>query len=178
MKVTVLILLATMASFTIVPSRAMALTGNQTINPRTLVALTNTERILNGRLPLKENKVLDQIAKLRAEDMINKNYFSHNSPEGKLPWYWFGLAGYKFTSAGENLAVLFEDPNSIIEGWMSSPTHRANILKNKFTEIGMAVVAGKYNGVDTNYVVEVFGNPAPSKALVIKNVTTAKINPA
>lgn len=137
------------------------------INSKDLILLTNIERERNNLPLLKENEILNRVAQLKAEDMVRNGYFAHNSLSGQDPWYWFKLAGYRYTNAGENLAILFKDSHSIVSGWMNSPSHRANILDSKFTQIGMAVVKGNYNGVETSYVVEVFGNPQPAPTKVI-----------
>ncbi|MEI7709136.1 MAG: CAP domain-containing protein [bacterium] len=141
-----------------VPVSNAAILENSAISPQTLIELTNKERILKGRIPLKESSTLDEVAKLKVENMTKIEYFAHVNPEGKTPWYWFKIAGYKYTDAGENLAVMYDDADSVIKSWIDSPTHRANILEGKFTEIGTAVARGVYEGVETNYIVEVFGN--------------------
>jgi hypothetical protein len=92
--------------------------------------------------------------------MAQNGYFAHTSPEGKSPWYWFKQGGYVFNYAGENLAVDFSDSADVERAWMNSPTHRSNILNNKFTEIGVATAVGTLNGRQTTFVVQEFGTPA------------------
>ena len=117
---------------------------NGTVNAKTLISLTNSERQKDGLPALKENATLDKVAKLKAQDMVKNGYFAHNSPSGKTPWYWFKIAGYKYTSAGENLATLFDDSKSVVEGWMNSPLHRANILAEKYSIFwGLAFIRAK-----------------------------------
>lgn len=120
---------------------------------------TNNERKKVGLEPLQYNSVLADSAKGKAEDMFKNDYWAHNSPQGKTPWTFFDTAGYKYSVAGENLAKDFYDTDSLIKAWMNSPTHKANIVHQKYKEIGIAVVNGTLGGVKTTLVVEHFGTP-------------------
>src|ERR1035437_2575091 len=134
--------------------------------PATLSALTNGEREQNKLSDLKENSLLDKAANLKAQDMATKGYFAHVSPDGKQPWYWFDKAGYDYDYAGENLAVNFTDSQDVTTAWMNSPTHRANIVKQAYTEIGSGVAEGEYEGHQSTFVVQEYANPgAPRPAL-------------
>ena len=127
--------------------------------PGILTSLTNEKRTQNDAEPLKENALLVAAAKLKAEDMASKGYFAHTSPEGKTPWYWLSEVGYSYSMAGENLAVNFFESGDVAEAWMNSPTHRANIVKKDYTEIGIGVANGTYQGRDTVFVAQFFGKP-------------------
>lgn len=131
---------------------------------RTLIALTNTNRNQNALPQLKTSPLLEKAAQEKANDMAAKGYFAHTSPDGKAPWYWIKNAGYSYVYAGENLAINFTDSDTAHTAWMNSPTHRANILNGKFTEIGIATANGVYKGRDTVFVVQMFGKPAPTIA--------------
>jgi len=126
-----------------------------------LIDQTNEKRETGSLSMLAYNETLEHAARLKAVDMAEKGYFAHNTPEGFPPWYWIEKAGYRYISAGENLAVNFTDSNDVTEAWMRSPTHRANILNGNFTEIGIATAQGKYKGKDAIFVVQMFGRPAP-----------------
>ena len=89
----------------------------------------NQTRQSLGLAPLVVNEKLNQAAQLKAENMVQNNYFDHTSPPGVTPWFWFKQAGYSYKYAGENLARDFTNPNSAVEAWMNSSTHRENILK-------------------------------------------------
>lgn len=141
----------------IFPRNFMAL-----ILPDVLIDETNVSRSTNNLNTLKTNTILNTAAQLKANDMASKGYFSHTSPEGLTPWHWFELAGYKFSYAGENLAVNFVDSKDVVDAWMDSPGHRANILSDYFTEIGIGVADGKYNGQEATFIVQMFGRPAPA----------------
>jgi len=135
-----------------------------TVLPSVLVDQTNDNRETAEIGTLKVNPLLEEAARLKAEDMANKEYFAHTSPDGQSPWYWLNEAGYKFSSAGENLAVNFIDSNDVTEAWMDSTGHRANILNGGFTEIGIAAAKGTYKGKQTTFVVQFFGKPVSSVA--------------
>lgn len=129
------------------------------IFPSALVGFANEARFADGALALKTNPILEEAARMKAEDMIKKNYFAHVSPEGLSPWYWLMQAGYNFSVAGENLAIDFSDSKDVADAWLKSPGHRANILNKKFTEIGIATSKGIFNGHETVFVVQFFGRP-------------------
>lgn len=128
--------------------------------PAVVVDLTNTERVDLALPKLTRNPVLDEAATLKAQDMAKNSYFSHDSPTGVTPWHWFKEVGYTFAHAGENLAVYFSDSSEVVEAWMNSPTHRANIVGSQYREIGVGVARGTYDGFDTVFVVQLFGTPA------------------
>ncbi|MBX4200192.1 CAP domain-containing protein [Candidatus Parcubacteria bacterium] len=122
--------------------------------------LINEERANVGVAPLVENPLLDQSAQNKASDMSTRNYFSHNTPEGELPWVFFDQVGYKYTSAAENLAVnSIIDEETIVEQWMNSPEHRKTLLDPKYTETGIGASIGVFNGKQAVYAVEHFGVP-------------------
>lgn len=102
--------------------------------------LVNAERIKKGLEPLKENILLNKSAELKAEDLIEKNYWDHNSPQGVEPWVFFKKVGYSYSEAGENLAKNFYNPQDVVNDWMNSQKHRENILKNVYEEMGIAVI--------------------------------------
>ncbi len=135
--------------------------------PAVIVDLTNEERGIESKTYLKRNAMLDEAARLKAEHMAENQYFSHFSPDGTSPWYWFGEVSYQFAHAGENLAIHFSDSGAVVKAWMNSPLHRANIVNDNFTEIGVGTAKGKYEGYDTVYVVQLFGTPAMSPVEIL-----------
>ena len=106
-----------------------------------------------------ENPLLSRAARLKAQDMASRSYFAHTSPQGLTPWYWLEQVGYKYTLAGENLAVNFSKPSDITDAWLNSPAHRANILNSGYTETGTGTAWGFYKGKKTLFVVQFFGKP-------------------
>lgn len=133
--------------------------------PTVLISYTNEKRLENNLPRLKENVQLTQAAQLKANDMVKRGYFSHNTPEGLLPWHWLKLSGYTYDQAGENLAVNFNDSKDVVEAWMNSPTHKANIVKPIYTEIGIAMAEGYHRGKPAIFVVQFFGLPKKETTL-------------
>lgn len=147
--------------------------------PGVLTSLTNNDRVAVGLSTLKENELLKKAALLKAEDMAKRGYFAHTAPDGTTPWHWIEKVGYNYTYAGENLAVKFTDSKDVQEAWMKSPTHKANIVKPQFKEIGIATAQGLYKGEEVTFVVQYFATPsAKGVAGVSKgkkvNVTSSK----
>ena len=124
-----------------------------------LTNLVNQSRQEAGIQMLVENKKLDLAAKLKAKDMVQKGYFSHQSPEGMTPWYWFKVIGYNYKYAGENLAIGFFDSQALYSAWLNSPSHKDNLLNPKYKEIGTAVLSG-FGPNNAIVVVQLFGNPS------------------
>lgn len=122
--------------------------------------LTNEARTNEHLAALTENELLTRGAQMKADDMAEKGYFAHVGPDGSPPWKWFTEAGYKYQYAGENLAVNFTESENVVTAWMNSPTHRANILRQEFTEIGIGIATGTHKGKKAVYVVQFFGKPA------------------
>lgn len=143
----------------------------------TLVDLANGDRKQDNLGTLTINPKLVAAAQAKADDMAAKGYFAHNSPDGQTSWTWFQQAGYSFSYAGENLAVNFADSEDVEEAWMDSPTHRANILNGKFTEIGIATAQGEYKGKKTTFVVQMFGRPKQTTAFAPVNESTQPEDP-
>ncbi len=127
--------------------------------PGVLTLLTNDTRRLNNLSPVVANDLLVEAANKKAQDMASKGYFSHVSPDGKIPWYWLDLVGYKYGYAGENLAINFNESNDVLNAWMQSPTHKANIVKKEYTEVGIGTAQGFYQGRSATFVVQYFATP-------------------
>ena len=130
-----------------------------------LYQLTNEERLKYNLPLLIQNDQLSRAAEEKAHDMISQNYWAHFSPTGKTPWEFITNQGYKYEFAGENLAKNFLFSKNVVDTWMSSPTHRQNILRADFTEVGFAKVDGILNGQETTLIVQMFGKPQKSLAL-------------
>ena len=133
------------------------------VNKESLVALTNQKRAEKGLSPLKINYSLEISAITKANDMLANNYWAHNSPQGKTPWFFIRSAGYRYRFAGENLAEGYNSAETVIAAWMVSPSHRANILNRNYKEIGIAIISGNLKGESTTLVVEHFGSSYQTK---------------
>lgn len=127
------------------------------INVEVLLVDTNAKRQAAGLPPLSLNTRLSAAAAKKAQDMFAHNYWAHTSPQGRTPWDFVLGEGYKYSLAGENLAKNFSDSRGVVEAWMASLTHRENILKSSYQDIGFAVVNGVLNGEETTLVVQMFG---------------------
>lgn len=125
-----------------------------------LVDLANEDRQISGASRLVVSERLTLAAQLKANDMAEKGYFAHTSPDGITPWHWFAEAKYQYVYAGENLAVNFSRSEDVQRAWMNSPTHRANILNNRYKEVGIATAEGEYKGRKAIFVVQMFGTPS------------------
>jgi hypothetical protein len=150
-----------------------------------IIELTNNLRQAVSLPALLENQQLTQAAWQKAEDMALKEYFAHVSPTGVGLKNWLEKIGYKYSIAGENLAVGFSRPEDVVLAWKNSPTHYDNIIEKKFTEIGVAVADGRFKQVDTAFIAQYFGAPAevqtapaavkkPETAVVAKPVEIIK----
>ena len=126
-----------------------------------IVETTNAYRQENGLSVLRFDSALSQAAKEKAEDMFADDYWAHVAPDGTKPWFFITEAGYDYVYAGENLAKDFQKSDAVVVAWMESPSHRQNILNEKFKDIGIAVVNGNLAGYETTLVVQMFGRRPP-----------------
>lgn len=155
----------------VTPSLAAPITTENIIN------LANQARIENGLGELKGSTLLSRAAQNKANDMLARQYFAHNTPDGQTPWTFIKAVGYSYTTAGENLAIDFTQAENIQAAWMNSPGHRANILNGNFTEIGIGIVSGIYDNHETTIVVQMFGNPL-SAPVTLQETPTEVAAPA
>lgn len=139
--------------------------ANQVVLTRAkIIAQTNIQRYDNGLLlPLVENAKLNASALAKANDMFKNQYFEHVSPSGVGPGELVKAYGYDYIVTGENLILgNFKDEKEVVQLWMDSPGHRANILNSRFTEIGVAIIKGTYKGQTVWIGVQEFGLPLSS----------------
>lgn len=132
------------------------------ITRSSLENFVNQTRQSVGLKPLAENEKLDQAAQMKAQNMVQDQYFNHTSPSGVSPWFWFQQAGYNYKYAGENLAIGFYESQEVYNAWLNSPEHRANIVNNNYTEVGTAVLGG-FGSNNSIVVVQEFGSQQPVK---------------
>lgn len=144
--------------------RLNVLAKESNIQTTELLALTNTEREKAGTGDLQINALLSDAAFLKAQNMFAEQYWAHVSPSGTEPWKWFGDVGYNYSYAGENLAKNYPTSDATVTAWMNSATHRENLLKKEYVDVGFAVVSGELNGEKTTLVVALYGAPAVAVA--------------
>ena len=110
-----------------------------------VIRLVNEVRRENGLKALTANWELSRVARYKSQDMLNKGYFSHTSPTYGTPFQMIKAFGLSFQTAGENIARGYPTPQAVVNGWMNSSGHRANILNASYTQIGVGYVAqGNY----------------------------------
>ncbi|SLL17755.1 uncharacterized protein with SCP/PR1 domains [Mycobacteroides abscessus subsp. abscessus] len=112
-----------------------------------VIDLTNAERKKQGLPALQAYPELNNVADMKAKDMNDKGYFSHTSPTYGSPFDMMRDFGITYQSAGENIAQGQRTPEEVVEAWMNSEGHRANILNDKYTHIGVGFDEGGYEWV-------------------------------
>ncbi len=106
-----------------------------------VVRLVNAERAKHGLAPLSHNWELSRVARYKSQDMADKGYFTHNSPTFGSPFDMMKAFGISYRTAGENIAKGQKSPAAVVNAWMNSSGHRANILNSSYTQIGVGYVA-------------------------------------
>ena len=130
------------------------------ITPAGLLAATNDRRADEGLPSLRKSERLSQAAMLKANDIIQNQYWDHTSPSGVEPWQWIQKTNYTYSEAGENLARDFSTADGTVAGWMASEKHRENMLKPSYSDVGFAVTTGELNDKPTTIVVALYAKPA------------------
>lgn len=102
-----------------------------------VIRLTNIERQKAGLKPLTEDWELSRVARHKSDDMAQNNYFSHTSPTYGSPFEMMKAYGITYRAAGENIAKGHRTPQQVVNAWMNSSGHRANILNHNYTHIGV-----------------------------------------
>lgn len=169
--------------------RPLVLAYATNITTGDLLNATNQQRSANGVAALGLNAKLAQAAQTKANDMANRNYWSHDTPEGNPPWVFITAAGYSYNAAGENLAYGFLTSSDVVAGWMNSAGHRANMLNATYQEVGFGYAnAANYQGQGEQTIVVAFyaqptgavqtTPPPPPPPPVPPPVVTKSITPA
>lgn len=120
--------------------------GRLEITRQSVLAAMNRYREEKNLPPLRSDRRLDLAAEDRMRDMEEIGYWSHESPEGRSPFFWLALRGYRFGYAGENLARGFETAGVLVESWMESKGHRENIMSADYADCGIAIIEGSTTG--------------------------------
>lgn len=123
--------------------------------------LVNSQRAESTLPVLTWNDKLAEASTFKAQDMCNKQYWSHISPDGTTPWKWIKDEKFDYSTAGENLGRDFISEDSLVFAWMKSTEHRENILKTTYKETGVGVVRCMYFGFQSDVVVQLFATVAP-----------------
>ena len=163
------------------PARVFVLDDVLANEQKKIIALTNELREQKGLKPLIEVAKLDLSAQNKADDMAKYSYFSHTSKEQKTVSDLVRGSGYSYSVVGENLAMGFSGAGDLMNAWIKSPTHYANLVDTDFLEFGAGLESGEYDGIDTVYVAEHFAAPrvvekVSAKTVPVTQVKTTKIN--
>lgn len=134
--------------------------GAETINPRDIITYINKERMDRGAPPLRENKLLAQAAQMRADVILKYQNFAHQDPYEQIQLDTvLPKIGYPFTWASENIGMGDSSAKAFVNGFMSSPSHKANLLNPLLEETGVAIVTGAYKQYWVNIAVQLFAIP-------------------
>lgn len=125
---------ASLTAVAVTPAAAAVSYAQQVVN------LTNNQRRAHGCGNLTVNAALTKAAQAHSADMAARNYFAHNSRNGKTPGARITAAGYSWSRWAENIAAGYQTPSQVVTGWMNSSGHRANILNCKLRDIGVGYV--------------------------------------
>jgi uncharacterized protein YkwD len=148
--------------------------------PSNEITVANVLRLMNeyraqaGLLPLNEDALLDQAAADRMRHMEDESFWSHESPDGLSPFHWLSERQYGYRTAGENLATGFETARLLVQSWMESRGHRANILSADYEDCGIAIIDGSTLGPATGKsIVVMFGSKrvAPQQQIIVRAET-------
>lgn len=123
-----------------------------------ILFLVNQKRMEANLPQLSLSTELSEAATKKASDMFAYGYWAHVSPTGVSPWSFINSSGYQYVYAGENLAKDFNTSEEVVNAWMNSTTHRGNILKPEYADIGLSVMNGNLQGQATTLVVQEFGS--------------------
>ena len=165
MKRIVLLLLVAVGAFAAEPSNE--------ITPENVLRLMNEYRAAEGLAPLADDTRLDLAASDRMRHMEEESYWSHRSPDGMAPFEWLHRREYDYRAAGENLAYGFETARLLVQSWMESRGHRANILSPDYEDCGIAIIDGATTGPATGKsIVVLFGSKRAAQ--VARVVTTPR----
>ena len=135
---------------------------------QTLLSATNKAREAAAETNLTIDPLLTTAAQAKADDMASRNYWAHNTPDGKAPWTFITAAGYSYELAGENLAYGFNGADEAVTGWINSQEHRDNILNAGYQNVGFGVAhASNYQGKgDQTIIVAEYGKASTSVATI------------
>ena len=136
------------------------------VNNQSLLIETNKQREANSKSDLHLDPKLNAAAQAKAQDMVARNYWSHNTPDGSPPWSFVINNGYQYQKAGENLAYGFTTSSDTVTGWMNSPTHKQNLLDGDFVDVGF----GEATSSD-------FNHSGPSTVIVAMYARSTKETP-
>ncbi|MEK4028142.1 S-layer homology domain-containing protein [Pseudobacillus sp. FSL P4-0506] len=129
------------------PLDHQSVTGTHSEIAKQILGLVNQERAKAGVGSLQYANDVAKVAQLKSEDMVKNNYFDHTSPTYGSPFEMMDQFSINYTFAGENIAAGYSTAEAVMEGWMNSPGHRANILNPNYKEMGIGIAKGGDYGI-------------------------------
>ncbi len=132
-----------------------------------VLRLVNESRVDLELPPLQLSDSLNQSALWKAQDMKEKRYFEHTSPQGVDYWFFVKKSQYDYQKVGENLAEGYFSAAEVHQAWMESKGHRENILSSEFEEIGVAILESKFEGRKTYLIIQHFGEPIELEEAIV-----------
>ncbi len=129
--------------------------NSTSITEENIIRLANYERIKKGLDPLITNELLTRAAQKKAKDIFKNSHFGHTIADRAFS-SWIKDEKYEYTYVGENLAMDFISSEGTINAWLDSPTHKQNLLNERFKETGVAVLDGKFESKNTILIVQIF----------------------
>jgi uncharacterized protein YkwD len=131
-----------LAAFAVIALLAQPVARAEEITAASLLNTINAYRQVQGLGPYVMDPRLMAAAEDRMRHMEEHGYFAHNAPDGMAPYVWLAKRGFHYTMAGENLAAGFETTEILVDSWMQSKGHRANLLSPVYTSVGIAIIDG------------------------------------
>lgn len=122
-------------------TRPQVLGDQSSFSSEVLLMETNEVRAEHNQSSLTISPELNAAAQAKADDLVSKDYWSHNGPDGSTPWTFLAASGYTYAYAGENLAYGFRGADQVVRGWLNSPEHRANLLGAEYQDVGFGVAS-------------------------------------
>ena len=146
---------------------ASAVEPSNEITAANVLRLMNDYRASEGLAPLQSDERLDLAAADRMHQMEEESFWSHESPRGESPFRWLDRRAYRYRAAGENLAAGFETARLLVQSWMESRGHRANILSAEYEDCGIAIIEGSTLGPSSGKsIVVMFGRQSAAQPQV------------
>jgi uncharacterized protein YkwD len=147
---------------------ASAIEPSNEITAANVLRLMNDYRASEGLAPLHSDERLDLAAADRMHQMEEESFWSHESPRGESPFRWLDRRAYHYRAAGENLAAGFETARLLVQSWMESSGHRANILSSDYEDCGIAIIEGSTLGPSSGKsIVVMFGRQSTAQPQVV-----------
>ncbi|MEO6728675.1 MAG: CAP domain-containing protein [Candidatus Dojkabacteria bacterium] len=174
-KVLAVIAIGLLSFNLLTPVNLNAQADSEKITRESLLVKHNEFRKEHNLGELRINTLLNLSAQNKANEMLRNDCWSHYCPDNRSPWEFFNDAGYDYSFAGENLAEGYYTIEKVITAWINSETHRDNMLRDKYTEVGFGIAQGQYQNNESNVIVVAHFGTLKSNAEFDENAKEVKI---